>query len=102
MDKDFPLICNIGLGPFINGPLLTGHVNGIITIWDILDLSIKMKITVNEINLPINNIISEQNDVSFFSTNDCLVCFNIIDKKRELFYFEKNDEGLQKIIKKNC
>jgi len=101
LEKDFPLICNIGFGPYINGPLLTGHLNGMITIWEIMDLSIKMKITLNDINFPICNIISESNGVSFFNTNDCLVCFDIIDKKKELFYFEKNNEGLQKIIKKN-
>ena len=47
------------------------------------------------------NIISEKNDVSFISTKDTLTCFSIINKKKQLFYHENEDEGLQKIIKRN-
>ncbi len=93
-----PEITDISYGPFDNGPIITGHVNGYAYIWSLFDLSLISIIHVFD-DCPINFIINEPFGMSLFCNKDkgTIQSLHIIDKKSEYFYHESTNGKLTRI-----
>ncbi len=93
-----PEITDISFGPFDNGPIITGHVNGYAYIWSLFDLSLISIIHIFD-NCPINFIINEPFGMSLFCNKDkgTIQSLHIIDKKSEYFYHESTNGKLTRI-----
>ena len=93
-----PEITDISYGPFDNGPIITGHINGYAYIWSLVDLSLISIIRIFD-HYPINSIINEPFGMSLFCNKDngTIQSLHIIDKKSEYFYHESQNGKLTRI-----
>jgi hypothetical protein len=100
--KDIQFITEISFGPFSNGPLLTGHVNGTMSLWNINDLSITKIIKVFDIDVHINKILCEPLGLTFCVSDTKIYSAHLFDKKYEYFYNENENNELERVVRFNA
>jgi hypothetical protein len=97
--KNLPFISEISFGPFNNGPLLTGHTNGTLTLWNIHDLTITKVIRVFSEDLVINKLLNEPLGLSICVGEMNIVSTNLLDKKVEYYYNENENNELERVVR---
>lgn len=97
--KNIPIMTEISFGPFNNGPLLTGHVNGTLTVWNIHDLTITKVIRVFSEDLIINKLLNEPLGLSICVGEMNIVSTNLLDKKVEYYYNENENNELERVVR---
>ena len=96
--KSTPEITDLSYGPFDNGPIITGHNNGLAYIWSLIDISLICIINIFDC-YPINSIINEPFGMTLFTNKETgeIQSMHIIDKKSEYFYHESQNGKLTRI-----
>jgi hypothetical protein len=99
--KEISPITDIVLGPFQNGPILTGHMNGTVVSWSIYDLTVVKSIRVFDIDVPIIKIINEPIGLTICCSENKIHGFNLLEKKFEYYFNENEDNELERVVIKN-
>jgi hypothetical protein len=99
MNSTIPFISELCFGPYDNGPLISGHNNGTISLWNIFDLTITRSLRVFNGNIPISLIRVEPLGQAFCAEDNNLVSLNITDKKFEYFYNENENNELERVVR---
>lgn len=94
-----PFIYEIAYGPFTNGPLITGHSNGQIMLWNIYDLSLIKTIKVFQEEISIKHILNEPLGLTICISENKIVSTNLIDKKFEYYYNENEQNELERVVR---
>lgn len=88
--SDISPICSIGNGNNLNGPILTGHIDGLICVWDLNNLSLKCVFSFDNISTSILKISNVYFENCLFMTNTNLVSLELFENNNE------NDLNLKK------
>ena len=94
LNQNHPKITHIKYGPYSNGPIITGQLNGLTYLWKIDTLEIISVLTVFE-EMKIDLITNENNGMTIFvNKENSSFCFLHINYRKKSYFFKEDKKRL--------